>query len=67
MPKERLELAKYSIRLIKADVDTLITYFPTIGYNDIVRRLVHRYAEQLRQESKNVTRRSAGGIGEESQ
>ena len=45
-------MKKVTLRLFSLDVEVLKQFYPEIGYNHIVRALVHRHARQLEANAK---------------
>ena len=47
MPRNKLDLEKVTLRLFTGDKSRLEDYYPTVGYNAIVRKLVHAHLKKL--------------------
>lgn len=43
------ELTKCSIRLNKSDLDVIRQHYQDIGYNKLLRHLIHRIADKIRE------------------
>ncbi len=41
-------MKKYTARYYERDVETIRQFFPCQGYNEVFRRVIHRFAENLR-------------------
>lgn len=49
MPRHPENLIKKTIRLNAGDTEELDSYYPTLGYNKVIRELVHRHLVRLRE------------------
>ncbi len=47
------DTTKRQIKLYKKDLDTLQAYYPTVGYNHVVRELVRKHCAALRAAANN--------------
>lgn len=47
MPKGKTELQKHTLNLTPGDYAKLQGYYPDIGAATIIRRIVHRYVENI--------------------
>ena len=54
MPKGEIELQKHTLNLYAGDFDKLQNFFPDIGASIIVRRIVHRFVEQIEQQGTDA-------------
>ncbi len=43
---------KISLRLFSTDHDLLKKYYPAVGYNEVIRSLVHRHVRKLELKTK---------------
>lgn len=52
-----MPLEKVTIRLEAGDTEALQSFFPTTGYNVVIRELVHKYVKQLREQQAGAVDR----------
>lgn len=45
--KNKGELERKGIRLFKGDAELINEYYPTAGYNVVIRKLVHNFCRRL--------------------
>ena len=48
MPRKKLNVEQALIRFYKGDIDTIREAYPDLAYNGVVREVIHRFAENLR-------------------
>lgn len=49
MPRQDQNLIKKTIRLYAGDTEELDGFYPTLGYNAVIRELVRRHLKRLRE------------------
>lgn len=61
---ENKTLQKYSLRAYKEDVDVVVAHYRDIGFNKLVRHMITKLADRIREQQQDTIESAINDIGD---